>query len=134
MVDASPKEIEDARWHLETNELQNVHVLQGLVGAVGKEGQATFFLHTSRVVSTAAPPLAAADLLATWTRVKVPCVGVGENWRNHFEDEPCDLLKVDIEWSEIDFSAWKRNSCVRAQSCLALTGGQPPTTRQHQPI
>ena len=33
----------------------------------------------------------------------MPCVEVEENWYKYFGDTPCDLLKVDIEGSEMDF-------------------------------
>jgi Methyltransferase small domain len=42
MVDAHADAIEDARWHVATNNLRNVHVLHGLVGTRGK-GASEFF-------------------------------------------------------------------------------------------
>jgi FkbM family methyltransferase len=103
MVDASPEAVEDARWHAEINGFQNIHVVSGLVGAGSKQGAADFFLHTSRVVSTAALPETEADSAGTWTHIKVPYISVGDHWREHFGEEPCDLLKVDIEGSEMEF-------------------------------
>ena len=42
MVDAHADAIEDARWHVATNNLRNVHVLHGLVGTRGKGGKRVF--------------------------------------------------------------------------------------------
>jgi hypothetical protein len=33
----------------------------------------------------------------------VPCVNLEENWQLYFGNTPCDLLKIDIEGSEMDF-------------------------------
>ena len=103
MVDANAEAVEDAKWHVEANNLTNVHVLHGLVGAEHKSGQASFFLHTSNVCSTAAPPDAIRNKANTWKRVQVPCVNLEENWQSSFGEMLCDLLKVDIEGSEMDF-------------------------------
>ena len=66
-------------------------------------GEASFFLHTSNICSAAIPPDTNPDSSATWTQVTVPCVNFTENWRKHFGNESCDLLKIDIEGSELDF-------------------------------
>jgi FkbM family methyltransferase len=103
IVDANAEAIEDAQWHITTNNLRNVHALHGLVGTQEKGGQASFFVHASNVCSTATPPETSLNEANTWTRVQVPCIGVEENWRKHFGDERCDLVKIDIEGSEMDF-------------------------------
>jgi len=103
MVDANADAVEDAQWHVEVNNLKDVHVLHGLVGVKGEQGQASFFLHTSNVCSTAAPTDEALGQSNTWTRVQVRCVDLEKNWQSNFGDTPCDLLKVDIEGSEMDF-------------------------------
>jgi FkbM family methyltransferase len=102
MVDANEETLEDARWHAEVNGLRNVHVLHGLVGNGDSADEADFFLHISNICSSATPPPETAAS-STWTRKKVPCVSVEKNWRRLFGDEPCDLLKVDIEGAEMDF-------------------------------
>lgn len=103
MVDANAEAVEDAKWHVKANNLANVHVLHGLLGAENRGGTAGFFLHVSNVCSTAAPPGAALTKANTWKRVQVPCVNLDENWQSSFGEMPCDLLKVDIEGSEMDF-------------------------------
>jgi FkbM family methyltransferase len=103
MVDANPETIEGAQWHIKTNHLVNVHVLHGLIGAENKSGLASFFLHTSNVCSTAIPPEATMNKTNTWKRIQAPCVNLDEKWQSIFGNMPCDLLKVDIEGSEMDF-------------------------------
>ena len=103
MVDANAEAVQDAQWHVDANELHDVHVLHGLVGTKGNGEQASFFVHTSNVCSTAVPSDISLNKTNTWTHIQVPCVGVEENWRKYFGDAPCDLLKVDIEGSEMNF-------------------------------
>jgi FkbM family methyltransferase len=118
MVDANAEAIEDAQWHITTNHLSNVHALQGLVGTREKGGQANFFVHTSNVCSTAAPPENSLKDANTWTRVQVPCIGVEENWRKFFGDERCDLAKIDIEGSEMDFFRNETDFLRRVQTII----------------
>jgi FkbM family methyltransferase len=103
MVDANADAIEDAQWHVTTNRLSNVRVLHGLVGKGGNGERASFFVHTSNVCSTAAPPDISLSETGTWTQVQVPCIGLEDNWHRYLGNEPCDLLKIDIEGSEMDF-------------------------------
>jgi hypothetical protein len=93
---------EDARWHVTTTNPRHVHVLHGLVGTRGK-GASEFFHAYFKFVSTAIPPDISLSEANTWTQIQVPCIGIEENWRKHFGKEPCNLLKIDIEGSEMDF-------------------------------
>jgi FkbM family methyltransferase len=102
MVDANADAIEDARWHVQANGFLDVQVLCGLVGTPA-EAEASFYLHRSNICSAAVLPGDTSDSDAAWTRVKVAGVNIAETWHKHFGNEPCDLLKVDIEGSEMDF-------------------------------
>jgi FkbM family methyltransferase len=118
MVDGNAEAVEDAKWHVKTNNLANVHVLHGLVGMENRGGQASFFLHASNVCSTATPPDSALNAANTWKRVQVPCVNLEENWQLHFGNTRCDLLKVDIEGSEMDFFRNEPSFLKRARAIL----------------
>jgi FkbM family methyltransferase len=118
MVDANADAIEDAQWHVTNNNLCHVHVLHGLVGTREKEGQASFFVHTSNVCSTAAPPDVSLGEANTWTQVQVPWIGIEENRRKQFSNEACDLLKIDIEGSEMDFFRNETGFLKRVQTIL----------------
>jgi FkbM family methyltransferase len=118
MVDANAEAVEDARWQVEANNLENVRVLHGLAGTKGKDGEATFYLHAANVSSTAVPSEAALNQAFTWTQIKVPCLSIEESWRKLIGDEPCDLLKVDIEGSEMDFFRAETSFLKRVQTIV----------------
>ena len=103
MVDANFDAVKDARWHVEANHLKNIKVLEGIVGADGKSEKASFYVHTSNVCSTIAPADGTPRDSNTWTQIQAPCVKVEENWLKFFGDILCELLKIDIEGSEMDF-------------------------------
>jgi FkbM family methyltransferase len=103
MVDANVDAVEDARWHVSTNRLTNVRVLEGIVGADPGSDKASFYVHISNVCSTTSPPAGVELDTNTWTRIQAPCVKVEDNWTKFFGDIPCDLLKIDVEGSEMDF-------------------------------
>lgn len=102
LLDANEDVLEDAQWHAEVNGLKDVHVVHGLVGQGDSGQEADFFLHPSYTFSSANPS-AEAISGSTWTRKKVPCISVEKNWKKHFGDLRCDLLKVDIEGAELSF-------------------------------
>jgi FkbM family methyltransferase len=118
IVDANPEAIEDAQWHVEANGFRNVHVLHGLAGAGAQEGESDFFVHVSNVVSTASPQGGVSNLSNDWTQLKVPFVSIEKNWQKYFGQEPCDLLKVDIEGSEMDFFRAEPEFLKRVQAIL----------------
>ena len=103
MVDANAEAVEDARWQVAANGLKDVQVLHGLAGTRTDTGEATFFLHATNVNSTAVPTDASLQEAFTWKKVSVPCLSLEEQWSKKFGGENCDLLKVDIEGSELDF-------------------------------
>jgi FkbM family methyltransferase len=103
MVDANGDAVEDAQWHVEANHLHNVRVLEGVVGADPTCERASFYVHVSNVCSTTTPPEGAARDRSTWTKIEAPCVRVEASWVKFFGDTPCDLLKIDVEGSEMDF-------------------------------
>lgn len=118
MVDGNAEPVQDAEWHVRANHLSHVHVLHGLVGVRSQAGRADFFLHTANVCSTAVPSDEARNKRNTWTRVQVPCVNLDESWLSHFGDTPCDLLKVDIEGSEMDFFRMEPRFLQRTNAML----------------
>jgi FkbM family methyltransferase len=104
MVDANKDCVEDAQWHVTANKMNNVHALFGLAGTNGEDGKATFFVHTAaNMCSTTAPPEASVDDTDTWKKMEAPCLNIEANWLKLIGDTPCDLLKLDIEGSELDF-------------------------------
>lgn len=118
IVDANAEAIEDAQWHVKANDLRNVHPLYGLAGAGNKSGEGDFFLHVSNIVSTAFPRDTKSSMSGDWKKVKVPFVDVEARWKDFFQNEPCDLLKLDIEGSEMDFFRSETKFLERVKAIL----------------
>ena len=118
MVDANPDVVKEAQWHAEANSLSNVHVYHGLAGAEGTS--ADFYLYDSNICS-ASQPLDAAlpDLKGDWKRISVPALNIGKIWRERFGDLPCDLLKLDVEGSELQFVQLEAEFLKRVKVMIA---------------
>jgi FkbM family methyltransferase len=100
MIDANKQAVEEAAWHARANHWNEVVAVHGIAGERSASGQADFYLYWSNYCSsTTRNP----SLHGPWKRTQVPCVDVGELWRQKFGDARCQLLKVDIEGSEMDF-------------------------------
>lgn len=104
MLDANPGAVKEARWHARANELSGVDAIHGIVGS-GKPGELKdFYLYESNICSTAHPDRAVeSGLKGQWKNIKVPCVAIGELWQERFGNARCNLLKVDVEGSELEF-------------------------------
>jgi len=104
MVDANPGVVGEARWHAETNRLKEVFALHGVVGEASPSGEAEFYVYESSICSASEPVSEAhANLKGAWTPVKVPCLSIGKLWRERFGESRCNLLKIDVEGSEMKF-------------------------------
>jgi FkbM family methyltransferase len=104
MLDANPEAVDEARWHAQANAMPQVYGVHGIVGE-GKPGEfAEFFLYESNICSTShLPDTERMQLKGHWEKIRVPCVRIGDHWRNHFGEARCHVLKVDIEGSELNF-------------------------------
>lgn len=118
MVDANPDAVEEARWHAAANQLHAVHAVHGLAGLGHTATTTDFYLHTSNICSTSAPPEGALQEANTWKQVRVPCIDLEALWQKHFSDAPCDLLKMDIEGSEMDFLVNEPSFVKRSKAIL----------------
>ncbi|HMC28908.1 MAG TPA: FkbM family methyltransferase [Verrucomicrobiae bacterium] len=104
MIDANPQVVKEAAWHAQANQLREVYALHGIVGEPSPAGEGQFYLYESSICSAAQPPDADhANLKGVWTEVKVTCISLEKAWREKFGDSRCNLLKVDIEGSEMQF-------------------------------
>lgn len=100
MIDANKEVVQEADWHARANHWREVFAVHGLAGERSASGQADFYLYWSNYCSsTTRNP----SLHGPWKRTTVPCVDVGQLWRQKFGAARCQLLKVDIEGSEMDF-------------------------------
>ena len=119
IIDGNPEAVEDARWHAETNHLDKVKVMQGLVGVPSASGSAEFFVHISNVRSMAAAPQQTGPDSTGWKAIKVPCLNVNENWEKNIPGQRCDLLKMDIEGAELDFIRLEKEFLKKVQVIIA---------------
>jgi FkbM family methyltransferase len=119
MIDANPAVVKEAKWHAEANRLSGVFALQGIVGESSKNGQAPFYLYASNICSSSRPvEVESLALKGDWTEVKVPCLNVETIWNEKFGNARCQLLKVDVEGSELDFLKTERTFLRRVDSIL----------------
>lgn len=104
LIDANPRLVDDARWHMDRNHLANHRVVFGAVGLPAGTQTAVFHVN---------PSASQSSLLAYETGkqlpvkgrivdITVPAVSTAEEWRKACGGH-VDLLKLDIEGNELDF-------------------------------
>ncbi len=105
MVDANGDAVEEAAWNAHANaSLAGMVALHGLVGEPAGTQEADFYVYTSNICSSREPlGEHTANLKGRWQKLRTPCINVEEQWRRHFADQRCDLLKIDVEGAELDF-------------------------------
>ena len=110
MLDANPNAVADARWHAEANGMSEVFGIHGIVGEGTAGGSADFYLYESNICSTSElPDLEKMGLKGKWERISVPHVVVGDEWKKRFNGMRCNVLKIDVEGSEINFLRTEEN-------------------------
>jgi FkbM family methyltransferase len=119
MIDANASVVQEARWHAEANRLNEVYASQGIVGEPSPTGEAQFYVYESSICSSSKPlGEMQANLKGVWTEVKVPCVVVEKVWQEKFRDLRCNLLKIDVEGSEMKFLQTEEGFLERVDSIL----------------
>lgn len=106
VVDADPDMISETRWTIETNGLDGVDAVHGLVAAPGAPiEERDFFLHPCKIKSsTYAVDEPGQPKKGDWKKTRVSTFDLDAAWRAKMGDDVrCDLLKIDIEGSEADF-------------------------------
>ena len=119
MLDANPDAVKEAQWHAQANAMPEVFGLHGIVGE-GRPGDfAEFYLYESNICSTShLPDVERMNLKGKWEKIRVPCVSMEEHWRRRFGDARCNVLKVDIEGSELNFLKTEQDFLKRCDSIL----------------
>ena len=104
MLDANPYAVKDAQWHAEANGMNQVFGIHGLVGEGTRGGAADFYLYESNICSTSElPDVEKMGLKGKWEKISVPHVMVEEEWKKRFGGTRCNVLKIDVEGSEMNF-------------------------------
>ena len=119
MLDANPDAVKEAQWHAQANDMPEVFGIHGIVGE-GRPGDfAEFYLYESNICSTShLPDLQKMNLKGKWEKIRVPCVSIEDSWQRHFADARCNVLKVDIEGSELNFLKAEQEFLKRCDSIL----------------
>jgi FkbM family methyltransferase len=99
MVDANPAVIEEAKWHINANRLKDMKVVHGIVGSDSHD----FFIFEADTCSTAQLGPAQAPDMKRFHRIEAPLIDFKSEWTKHLGSSRCDVLKVDIEGSEMEF-------------------------------
>jgi len=104
MLDANPDAVQEAQWQAQANGLADVFGLHGILGEASPSGAVDFYLYESNICSTSQlPDIEKMGLKGKWTKISVPCLNLEKAWRQRFADTRCDVLKIDIEGSEMNF-------------------------------
>jgi FkbM family methyltransferase len=104
LIDAHPRMITEATWHIMRNQLVNCTVIHGAVGLPPGQSTTSFNLHPSSSASSVLPfqPNKQIPAKGAIAEVIVPAVSVSREWQARFGDADVDLLKIDIEGKELD--------------------------------
>jgi FkbM family methyltransferase len=110
LVDAHPRMVAEAAWHLKRNGLVNCTVVHGAAGLSPGQESVSFHLHPSSSASSVLPfqPLTQIPAKGVITEIVVPAVSIAKEWQTRFGDSTVDLLKVDIEGKELDLVVYER--------------------------
>jgi FkbM family methyltransferase len=117
-VDANAQVLTRARRNLDSNGLQGIKLLHGLVGASAENSNQDFFVYASHLGSSQfIEPEEGRTVKGTWTKTVVPVLKISEIWRSEHGEALIDLLKVDIEGSEgkllrADPELFRRTKCL----------------------
>lgn len=106
-VEPNPRLHPFLEFHLSANGLEHVRGIQGVVAGDRPEEagmEADFFLNPSHIASSLTGnfnPLVPVG--GRVQKIRVPVIDIAREWQRHFGDERIDLVKIDIEGSEIAF-------------------------------
>lgn len=101
-IDANAEALKDVQWHVEANGMTEVFPAHGIVGERSESGFTEFYVYESNICSTRYSS-EMKDLKGKWETIRVPCINVEEQWNKHFGGARCNVLKIDIEGSELKF-------------------------------
>jgi len=119
LIDANPEMVEEAAWHVNANQLNQVVPVFGLAGAANAGQTVDFYLLPSNLGSSQFPVYEPGKpQKGAWKKVTVPCVDVETLWLKNFGDVRCDILKIDIEGSEKTFLQTDKKFLQRVDSII----------------
>ncbi len=118
-VDANGAVLPAVQRLLEENQLNGIEAVQGLVGQATEEAEASFYVYPSHLGSSRfAVEEPGRVSKGAWQEVRVSVLALGQLWAERFGDVPIDLLKIDIEGSELDLLETEPELIRRARLVL----------------
>ena len=118
-VEPNPELSGLAEFHRAANGLANVHLVRGAVTGGGDGGEIEFFVNPSHIASSVSSGFNPAIALGgDVVKIQVPVIDIEMEWRKHFGGDRVDLVKIDIEGSEIDFLNAHEQFLQRVDSIL----------------
>ncbi|MCK4338960.1 MAG: FkbM family methyltransferase [Candidatus Cloacimonetes bacterium] len=103
-IDANQDMINETNWIIKKNGLKEVYTIHGLVGSQDSNDSEEFYINPSNLASSKYPIYEpGVPEVKGWKKTIVPKINLEAQWKKHFGNMPCDLLKIDIEGSEKDF-------------------------------
>jgi FkbM family methyltransferase len=105
LIDADPRMVAEAKWHMERNGLSGCIVAHGAVGLPPSQTSTTFHIHPSSSASSlkAYQPGRQLPVKGTIVDITVPAISVAVVWQENFGQATVDLMKVDVEGAELEF-------------------------------
>lgn len=105
LVDGDPAMVEEARWHLRRNNIDGCEPMLGAAGCGADREEVTFYVNPSNTQSSA--QAFGADhpypVKGSVKQVTVPAFVLSREWPKRFGAAQIDLLKIDIEGTELEF-------------------------------
>jgi FkbM family methyltransferase len=122
LVDANPRMVAEAQWHLERNEIRGCVAVQGAIGLPRAATKALFNVHPSTSASSLRPPQRDSQypVKGGVNQITVPAVSIEREWHRRFGSRRIDLLKLDIEGSELDFIAYEADFLSQSVNRIVL--------------
>jgi FkbM family methyltransferase len=100
-VEANPYLIETIRENLSLNQLRDIHAIHAMAGRKDHQETGTLQISDSHTSSSQFGTHPQGKWKAFGQSIQVPYISLRETWQQRFGQEQVDLLKVDIEGSEL---------------------------------
>jgi FkbM family methyltransferase len=122
LIDANPRMVAEAIWHVKRNSLVGCAVVHGAVGLPPGESLTRFHIQPSSAASSVVPYQEARQYPAKGriVDVDVPTVSVAKEWQRQFANTIVDLMKIDIEGKELDFIEYEGAFIQRSVKSLIV--------------
>lgn len=126
LVDANPKAVQRCLKNIEAAGYQGIHVVHGIVdgSSATPENQSRFVVRLNELESSIDHGSGSAS---TDQVIQVEVLDIEKTWSRLFAESACDLLKIDIEGSELALISRNDKFLARVKGCV-IEWHNPPTS------